>query len=61
MLIRLPKYKFYLPDTRQQSRATPARSSDWYSPAELRDTCPLKTRDSLLQNTECDLQQLVTD
>ena len=29
------------PDTCQLSRATPARSSAWYSPAEPRDTCPL--------------------
>ena len=27
--------------SRQLSRATPARSSAWYSPAEPRDTCPL--------------------
>ena len=31
----------YLPDTRQLSRATPARSSAWYSPTEPRDTCLL--------------------
>ena len=29
----------HLPDTRQLSLVTPARSSDWYSPAEPRDTC----------------------
>ena len=29
----------HLPDTRQLSRAPPARSSAWYSPAEPRDTC----------------------
>ena len=31
----------HLPDTRQMSRATPAGSSAWYSPAEPRDTCRL--------------------
>ena len=31
----------HLPDTRQRSRATPAWSSAWYTPAEPRDTCPL--------------------
>ena len=30
-----------LSDTRQLSRATPARSSAWYSPAEPRDNCRL--------------------